>query len=159
MLLKSDASCIPGREELKTCHFLPMASVVHCSLAKLACEADLQCNSRWGVFVSECEVETTGGACSQRCNGLLAAATATPQGQSLKTCTCTEREDQLCIHLRENILGACTTSTLSSISPSNNSVTSFPRTENGAEPSASEEITFSSLLLWAIFTVRTFNAF
>ncbi|VDM67192.1 unnamed protein product [Strongylus vulgaris] len=41
-LLKSDASCIPGREELKTCHFLPMAPIVHCSLAKLACEADLQ---------------------------------------------------------------------------------------------------------------------
>ncbi|EPB73359.1 hypothetical protein ANCCEY_07519 [Ancylostoma ceylanicum] len=41
-LLKSDASCIPGREELKLCHFLPMAPIVHCSLAKLACEADLQ---------------------------------------------------------------------------------------------------------------------
>ncbi|VDO52549.1 unnamed protein product [Haemonchus placei] len=78
---KSDASCIPGREELKQCHFLPAAPLVHCSLAKLACEADLQCNSKWGVFISECEAESARGECSERCYGLLAETVATPHGQ------------------------------------------------------------------------------
>ncbi|VDP49327.1 unnamed protein product [Heligmosomoides polygyrus] len=48
-LLRSDATCIPGREELRHCNFLPTASVVHCSLAKLACEADLQVIDRLSI--------------------------------------------------------------------------------------------------------------
>ncbi|KAL6736417.1 hypothetical protein Aduo_006772 [Ancylostoma duodenale] len=157
-LLKSDASCIPGREELKLCHFLPMAPIVHCSLAKLACEADLQCNSQWGVFVSECEAETARGECSTRCHGLLAAAMATPHGQALESCTCTEREDQLCTHLRDNILGACTKPTPPPPSPSDNSVTSPPVTspENEVEPTASAEIIFPSLLLCTLLAIRLF---
>ncbi|VDM53778.1 unnamed protein product [Angiostrongylus costaricensis] len=50
ILLRSDTSCLPGREELRTCHFLPTASTVHCSLVKLACEADLQVIDRLLVY-------------------------------------------------------------------------------------------------------------
>ncbi|KAE9414754.1 hypothetical protein Angca_006911, partial [Angiostrongylus cantonensis] len=129
ILLRSDTSCLPGREELRTCHFLPTASIVHCSLVKLACEADLQCNSQWGVFISECEAESARGECSARCYGLLAATKSTPYGQAFGSCTCTEREDQLCIHLRDNILNACRRSfqpTPSSPAPGDNSITTMP---------------------------------
>ncbi|CAJ0605066.1 unnamed protein product [Cylicocyclus nassatus] len=157
-LLKTDASCIPGREELKTCHFLPMAPIVHCSLAKLACEADLQCNSQWGVFVSECEAETSRGECSERCRGLLTATMATPHGQAFETCTCTEREDQLCINLRDNILGACVKPTPPPPSPSDNSITQSPTsvTDNEVEPTASAQILFPSVLLCALLAIRLF---
>ncbi|KJH51320.1 GDNF/GAS1 domain protein [Dictyocaulus viviparus] len=122
-LLRSDVSCIPSREELRKCHFLPEAPIVHCSLAKLACEANLQCNAQWGAFVSECEAESARGECSARCHGLLVATKATPQGQALDSCTCTEREDQLCIHLRDNILGSCSKPTPPPPSPGDNSIT------------------------------------
>ncbi|VDL75521.1 unnamed protein product [Nippostrongylus brasiliensis] len=151
-LLRSDASCIPGREELKTCHFLPSAPVVHCSLAKLACEADLQvimvdidcvmcspsifsaavfpiteCNSKWGVFVSECEAESARGECSPRCYGLLAEAVLTPYGQP----------------------------TPPPPAPGDNSITSAPGDNNGdISSSSSEHILLPSMLLCGLLAAQ-----
>ncbi|WKX97237.1 hypothetical protein Q1695_013140 [Nippostrongylus brasiliensis] len=154
-LLRSDASCIPGRGELKTCHFLPTAPVVHCSLAKLACEADLQCNSKWGVFVSECEAESARGECSPRCYGLLAEAVLTPYGQAFDGCSCTEREDQLCTHLKDNILGACSKPTPPPPAPGDNSITSAPGDNNGdISSSSSEHILLPSMLLCGLLAAQ-----
>lgn len=41
-LLRTDASCVPGRYELEKCGFLPNKQPKHCSFAKLICETDLQ---------------------------------------------------------------------------------------------------------------------
>uniref|UniRef100_A0A7I4Y1N8 Growth arrest-specific 1a n=1 Tax=Haemonchus contortus TaxID=6289 RepID=A0A7I4Y1N8_HAECO len=157
-LLRSDASCIPGREELKQCHFLPAAPLVHCSLAKLACEADLQCNSKWGVFISECEAESARGECSERCYGLLAETVATPHGQAFESCTCTEREDQLCIHLKDNILDACNKPTPSPPAPGDNSITSLPTdfSSHGHGHVSSTTISSPCLLLCAMFLIQLF---
>lgn len=157
-LLRSDATCIPGREELRHCNFLPTASVVHCSLAKLACEADLQCNSKWGVFVSECEAESARGECSARCHGLLAETLATPHGQTFASCTCTEREDQLCVHLKDTILNACTKPTPPPPSPGDNSITSSPDDFSVDISSSSSplQIVFPSVLLCALLAARLF---
>lgn len=40
-LLRSDATCVPGRYELEKCGFLPNKTPKHCSFAKLICESDL----------------------------------------------------------------------------------------------------------------------
>ncbi|CAI4221495.1 unnamed protein product [Auanema sp. JU1783] len=133
-LLRSDASCIHGREELRTCNFLPTGDQVHCSLAKLACEADLQCNSKWGIFFSECEAETGRGECSPKCAGFLREATSTPHGQAFINCTCTDREDQLCHNLKNNVLNVCNKPTAPSTSVDNNSV--IENSNDSMEPSA-----------------------
>ena len=107
-LLRSDASCVPGKSELEQCGFLPNKSPKHCSFAKLICEADLQCNSKWEVFISECEAETSLGQCSEKCRKHLNATTSsTSQGAEFNTCTCTDKDDQLCIKLKDTVLKAC----------------------------------------------------
>ncbi|CAD6190237.1 unnamed protein product [Caenorhabditis auriculariae] len=154
-LLRSDATCIPGREELRTCNFLPAEPTVHCSLAKLACEADLQCNAKWGVFISECESEASKGECSEKCRGLLRQTTATSFGSPFSNCTCTERDDELCQSLRDNMLGACLKESSGSVpAPGDNSVTESPIDDQ--EPSKSALQTFPLLLLCTLFVIRLF---
>jgi len=80
---------------------------MHCNLAKLVCEADLQCNAKWEVFVAECEAEAAQGQCSTRCASHLIETTNTLVGGSLVNCTCTQRSDQLCDNLRDTVLRAC----------------------------------------------------
>ncbi|KHN85320.1 Growth arrest-specific protein 1 -like protein [Toxocara canis] len=48
-LLRTDASCIPGRHELELCNLLPSKSPLHCNLAKLACEADMEVSYYCGL--------------------------------------------------------------------------------------------------------------
>ncbi|GMT14572.1 hypothetical protein PFISCL1PPCAC_5869, partial [Pristionchus fissidentatus] len=151
-LMRSDASCLPGRDELKTCNFLPLGSTVHCSLVKLSCEADLECNSSWEAFVSECEAESKKGACPARCSSLLSAVTSSQNGASFATCSCTDKEDQLCEHLRDNVIGTCT-KPLSPSSPSiPNSITEVPSSSR-IHPETSEDVSASSSLPLMVPTV------
>ncbi|KAI1712508.1 growth arrest-specific protein 1 like protein [Ditylenchus destructor] len=106
-LLRTDATCVPGRYELEKCGFLPNKSPKHCSFAKLMCETDLQCNAKWEVFISECEAETNEGRCPEKCKRQLNATLATPLGGALADCTCTDKEDNRCIQLREISLRSC----------------------------------------------------
>ncbi|VDN06081.1 unnamed protein product [Thelazia callipaeda] len=106
-LLRTDISCIPGRYELELCNLVPNKSPVYCNLAKLACEADLLCSSRYGIFVSECELEATHGECSPRCHDLMKDTLKTSQGAAYNNCTCTDKDDKLCYHLKDIILRSC----------------------------------------------------
>ncbi|CAD5214124.1 unnamed protein product [Bursaphelenchus xylophilus] len=106
-LLRTDASCVPGRYELEKCGLLPTRSPKHCSMAKLVCETDLQCNAKWEVFISECEGETNQGRCSEQCRQHLNATLSTANGADLKTCTCTDKEDQRCLQLKDITLRTC----------------------------------------------------
>ncbi|KAL3090908.1 hypothetical protein niasHS_007283 [Heterodera schachtii] len=107
-LLRTDASCVPGRYELEKCGFLPNKSPKHCSFAKLICETDLQCNSKWEVFVSECEADTNElGHCPEKCRRHLNATLNTQHGAAFATCTCTDKEDGRCTQLRELTLLPC----------------------------------------------------
>ncbi|KAK6019640.1 GDNF/GAS1 domain protein [Ostertagia ostertagi] len=135
--------------------FLPK---LHCPFAvcENGCEVIFQCNSKWGVFVSECEAESARGECSARCYGLLAETMATPHGQAFESCTCTEREDQLCIHLRNNILDACSKPTPPPPAPGDNSVTLSPIDSIGDGQTSSAQIFFPSLLLCALLTIRLY---
>ncbi|CAB3405281.1 unnamed protein product [Caenorhabditis bovis] len=128
VLLRTDATCIPGRDELRACHFLPAESTVHCSLGKLACEADLQCNSKFGVFMSECEPDAARGVCSDKCKSLLNQTIETAVGAVFNNCTCTTRDDQLCTNLKDNLLAVCLKSAPggATLSPNDNSVTDGP---------------------------------
>uniref|UniRef100_A0A8R1TKK7 GDNF/GAS1 domain-containing protein n=2 Tax=Onchocerca TaxID=6281 RepID=A0A8R1TKK7_ONCVO len=121
-LLRTDISCIPGRYELELCNLIPNKLPVYCNLAKLACEADLMCSSRYGIFASECESEATHGDCSSRCRELLNDTLKTQQGAALIDCTCTDKDDKLCQHLKDVILKSCMT----------NSKTLTPPTENNS---------------------------
>ncbi|CAG9535019.1 unnamed protein product [Cercopithifilaria johnstoni] len=106
-LLRTDISCIPGRYELELCNLIPKKLPVYCNLAKLACEADLICSSRYGVFTSECESEAAHGECSVRCRELLNDTLKTQQGAAFIDCTCTDKDDKLCLHLKDVILKSC----------------------------------------------------
>ncbi|CAD5210448.1 unnamed protein product [Bursaphelenchus okinawaensis] len=106
-LLRTDASCVPGRYELEKCGLLPLKSPKHCSMAKLVCETDLQCNAKWEVFVSECEGETNQGRCSEQCRQHLNATLSTTNGADLRECTCTDKEDQRCLQLKDITLKTC----------------------------------------------------
>jgi len=106
-LLRTDATCVPGRYELEKCGFLPNKSPKHCSFAKLICETDLQCNAKWEVFISECEAETNEGRCPDKCKKQLNATLSTSFGGALADCTCTDKEDNRCIQLREISLRSC----------------------------------------------------
>uniref|UniRef100_A0A914GWW9 GDNF/GAS1 domain-containing protein n=1 Tax=Globodera rostochiensis TaxID=31243 RepID=A0A914GWW9_GLORO len=107
-LLRTDASCVPGRYELEKCGFLPNKSPKHCSFAKLICETDLQCNSKWEVFVSECEADTNElGHCPEKCHRHLNATLSTQHGAAFASCTCTDKEDGRCTQLRELTLLPC----------------------------------------------------
>lgn len=106
-LLRTDASCVPGRYELEKCGFLPMKTPKHCQLAKLICETDLKCNAKWEVFISECEAETNQGRCSSLCRQHLNSTLATQNGSGLSGCTCTDKEDGRCVQLRDVTLRAC----------------------------------------------------
>ncbi|KAE9549105.1 hypothetical protein FO519_007687 [Halicephalobus sp. NKZ332] len=149
-LLRSDASCVPGRAELEQCGFLPNKSPKHCNFVKLICEANLQCNSKWEVFISECESETSQGQCSEKCKKHLNSTLSTPQGSDFSTCTCTDKEDQLCVNLRDNVLKACTDNNETSKSPSTpgRSTTPKPRvTVVPGEPDSSSLNSFSFITL------------
>ncbi|TMS34783.1 hypothetical protein L596_002304 [Steinernema carpocapsae] len=106
-LLRTDTSCLTGRSELEKCNFLPNRKPLHCDLAKLVCDASLQCNAKWQVFFSECESEAAKGQCSDKCRTLLQATFATEQGAAFQSCTCTDKEDQLCEQLKGTTLRAC----------------------------------------------------
>ncbi|CAK5082127.1 unnamed protein product [Meloidogyne enterolobii] len=109
-LLRTDASCVPGRYELEKCGFLPNKLPKHCLLAKLICEIDLQCNSKWEVFISECEANRNNNDiqnCSDKCRKYLNSTLSTQQGIAFSSCTCTDKEDGRCIQLREGTLQAC----------------------------------------------------
>uniref|UniRef100_A0A0N4ZBA1 GDNF domain-containing protein n=1 Tax=Parastrongyloides trichosuri TaxID=131310 RepID=A0A0N4ZBA1_PARTI len=107
LLLRTDTSCVPGRDELEKCGLLPNMEEKHCSLQKIICETDMRCNAKWELFVSECESETTNGQCTQKCQQLFNATISTKAGATLPLCTCTDKEDQLCEHLRDNVIGRC----------------------------------------------------
>ncbi|CAJ0585709.1 unnamed protein product, partial [Mesorhabditis spiculigera] len=107
VLLKTDGSCVHGRDELRQCNFMPNGKVVHCGIAKLACEGDMQCQSKLQVYMSECEAETARGECSGKCQGFLKQLTSVPHGKLFETCTCTEKEDQLCRKMRDEVLQPC----------------------------------------------------
>uniref|UniRef100_A0A0N5C0X8 GDNF domain-containing protein n=1 Tax=Strongyloides papillosus TaxID=174720 RepID=A0A0N5C0X8_STREA len=107
LLLRTDASCLPGKDELEKCGFLPNLEEKHCSLQKLVCETDMRCNAKWELFVSECETESTTGNCSPKCQQLLNGTLTTKAGEGFSLCTCTDKEDQLCEHLRDDIIGKC----------------------------------------------------
>lgn len=119
-LLRTDVSCIPGRYELELCHLIPNREPIYCNLAKLACEADLMCSSRYGIFASECEVEATHGDCNVRCRELMNDILTTRQGSAFLNCTCTDKEDQLCLHLRDVLLQSCIAYPKSTIQPVSN---------------------------------------
>uniref|UniRef100_A0A0M3KH55 Growth arrest-specific protein 1 homolog (inferred by orthology to a C. elegans protein) n=1 Tax=Anisakis simplex TaxID=6269 RepID=A0A0M3KH55_ANISI len=106
-LLRTDASCIPGRYEMKMCNLLPERSPLHCNLAKLICEADMTCNAKWEVFTSECESDAVHDQCSDQCKQRLQDTFATEKGAALAHCTCTKQEDQLCENLKNTTLKAC----------------------------------------------------
>ena len=154
-LLRSDASCVPGRTELEQCGFLPNKSPKHCNFVKLICEADLQCNSKWEVFISECEAETSQGQCSEKCKKHLNTTLSTPQGADFSTCTCTDKEDQLCINLKDTILKSCTeksNETPKSPSTSGRPVTQKPRvTPVPGEPDTAASQSFSLVTLVVCF--------
>lgn len=116
-LLRTDASCVPGRYELEKCGLLPTRSPKHCGMAKLVCETDLQCNAKWEVFMSECEAETNQGRCSAQCRQHLNATLGTQSGADLRACTCTDKEDQRCVQLRDITLRTC----LEPVSPASDS--------------------------------------
>uniref|UniRef100_A0A8R1IEY0 GDNF/GAS1 domain-containing protein n=1 Tax=Caenorhabditis japonica TaxID=281687 RepID=A0A8R1IEY0_CAEJA len=145
ILLRSDATCIPGRDELRTCNFLPAESTVHCSLGKLACEGDLQCNSKFGVFMSECEADAAKGACNEKCKTLLKQTIETSVGSVFSNCTCTARDDQLCTNLKDNLLGVCLKNAPGSatLSPSDNSITDAPAGNDLADSSVGTNFQFA----------------
>ncbi|PIO56495.1 hypothetical protein TELCIR_22105 [Teladorsagia circumcincta] len=76
--------------------------------------------------------------------------------QAFESCTCTEREDQLCIHLRNNILDACSKPTPPPPAPGDNSVTLSPTDFIGDGQTSSAQIFFPSLLLCALLTIRLY---
>ncbi|CAL2031893.1 unnamed protein product [Caenorhabditis brenneri] len=157
ILLRSDATCIPGRDELRTCNFLPAESTVHCSLGKLACEGDLQCNSKFGVFMSECEADAARGACSEKCKTLLNQTIETSVGSIFSNCTCTARDDQLCTNLKDNLLGVCLKNTPGvTLSPSDNSITDAPGGNDLADSSVSHPSTIISAISMYLLTVLFF---
>ncbi|KAM3715696.1 Growth arrest-specific protein [Dirofilaria immitis] len=122
-LLRTDISCIPSRYELELCNLIPHKLPVYCNLAKLACEADLMCSSRFGMFTSECERETIHDDCSPRCRELLNDTLKTQQGSAFIDCTCTDKDDKLCQHLKDVILKSCMTNSKPTILPiDNNSI-------------------------------------
>ncbi|VDD85151.1 unnamed protein product [Enterobius vermicularis] len=41
-LLRTDLSCLQARHELEICNLMPNKTPLHCNLARLACESDLQ---------------------------------------------------------------------------------------------------------------------
>ncbi|KAK6103391.1 GDNF/GAS1 domain family protein [Brugia pahangi] len=106
-LLRTDISCIPGRYELELCNLVPKKLPIYCNLAKLACEADLMCSSRYGIFTSECESEASHGDCSLRCRELLNDTLKTQHGAAFIDCTCTDKDDKLCQHLKDVTLKSC----------------------------------------------------
>uniref|UniRef100_A0A158Q704 GDNF domain-containing protein n=1 Tax=Elaeophora elaphi TaxID=1147741 RepID=A0A158Q704_9BILA len=106
-LLRTDISCLPGRYELELCNLIPKKLPVYCNLAKLACEADLMCSSRYSIFTSECESEAARSECSVRCRELLNETLKTQQGGAFVDCTCTDKDDKLCQHLKDVILKSC----------------------------------------------------
>ncbi|CAJ0959670.1 unnamed protein product, partial [Mesorhabditis belari] len=159
VLLKTDGSCVHGRDELRQCNFMPNGDVVHCGIAKLACEGDLQCQSKLQVYMSECEAETAKGECSTKCHGFLKQLTTVPYGKLFEKCTCTEREDQLCRKMRDEILQPCVNPkpTADPTSPSGHST---PRPPTRSRPSSSDidpsssNIVFPSLILCALLATR-----
>ncbi|KAF8361038.1 phg-1 [Pristionchus pacificus] len=153
-LLRSDASCLPGRDELKTCNFLPLGATVHCSLVKLSCEADLECNSAWEAFVSECEAESKKGSCPARCSSLLSAVTSSHNGAAFASCSCTDKDDQLCEHLKDNVIGTCTKPSIPSSSSIPNSITEVPSSRS--QPEMPQDVSSSSFLSFTIPTVLLF---
>uniref|UniRef100_A0A0N4UAY8 GDNF domain-containing protein n=1 Tax=Dracunculus medinensis TaxID=318479 RepID=A0A0N4UAY8_DRAME len=102
-LLRTDVSCLPARHELELCNLLPNKMPTYCSLTKLICEADLQCNAKWGIFMSECEAEAENGRCNKRCSDRLNDTIETFHGTALSSCTCNENDDELCKILRKTV--------------------------------------------------------
>uniref|UniRef100_A0A914Q4Z1 GDNF/GAS1 domain-containing protein n=1 Tax=Panagrolaimus davidi TaxID=227884 RepID=A0A914Q4Z1_9BILA len=171
-LLRTDASCVPGRSELDQCGFLPNKSPKHCNFAKLICEADLQCNSKWEVFISECEAETNIGQCSDKCRKHLNSTLSTSQGSEFSSCSCTDKDDQLCIKLKDTVLKACMDKPTNSVIPKESST---PITSTGSrgtipprvgrptvtpdEPDAAVSLSLSLLALVISFLIASQNFF
>ncbi|KHN76231.1 Growth arrest-specific protein 1 -like protein [Toxocara canis] len=82
-----------------------------------------KCNAKWGVFVSECEVDASHAQCNQKCRDRLKQTFATKQGAALAKCTCTNRDDKLCDNLKNVVLRACTTPPVQEVTPMDNSIT------------------------------------
>lgn len=61
------------------------------------------------MFTSECESEAAHGDCSVRCRELLNDTLKTQQGAAFIDCTCTDKDDKLCQHLKDAILKSCMT--------------------------------------------------
>ncbi|VDP49329.1 unnamed protein product [Heligmosomoides polygyrus] len=83
---------------------------------------------------------------------------ANAQPDTFASCTCTEREDQLCVHLKDTILNACTKPTPPPPSPGDNSITSSPDDFSVDISSSSSplQIVFPSVLLCALLAARLF---
>uniref|UniRef100_A0A1I7Z6V0 GDNF domain-containing protein n=1 Tax=Steinernema glaseri TaxID=37863 RepID=A0A1I7Z6V0_9BILA len=138
-LLRTDTSCLTGRTELEKCNFLPNQQPLHCDLAKLVCDASLPCNAKWQVFISECEAEAAKGQCSEKCRSLLVATFATEHGAAFQTCTCTDKEDQLCEQLKNTTLKACSEAP----APTNavNHAPAMGESGDGRQPETSQKTT------------------
>uniref|UniRef100_A0AC35U5N0 GDNF domain-containing protein n=1 Tax=Rhabditophanes sp. KR3021 TaxID=114890 RepID=A0AC35U5N0_9BILA len=106
-LLRTDASCVPGKDELRKCGFLPNLEEKHCLLQKIVCETNMQCNAKWELFFSECEADSATGNCSDKCQQLYKAVASTKSGLGFNLCTCTDKDDQICEHIRDNVIGKC----------------------------------------------------
>uniref|UniRef100_A0A914VV59 GDNF/GAS1 domain-containing protein n=1 Tax=Plectus sambesii TaxID=2011161 RepID=A0A914VV59_9BILA len=106
-LLRTDMSCLLGpRQEMELCDLVPNGSTLHCTLAKLACEADMLCQAKLDVFVAECEADVSERKCTEKCARRFADTLKTTRGAAFSNCTCW-RQDPLCDHLNDHILSAC----------------------------------------------------
>lgn len=74
---------------------------------EIAVYDQIKCNAKWEIFVSECEAETSQGRCSEKCRQHLNATLATQNGAEFASCTCTDKEDNRCIRLKDVSLKAC----------------------------------------------------
>ncbi|KAI1715207.1 growth arrest-specific protein 1 like protein [Ditylenchus destructor] len=102
-LLRTDATCVPGRYELEKCGF-PTKQIPETLQFRQTYVRDgpaVQCQ------MGSCEAETNEGRCPEKCKRQLNATLATPLGGALADCTCTDKEDNRCIQLREISLRSC----------------------------------------------------
>ncbi|VDN88619.1 unnamed protein product [Brugia pahangi] len=77
------------------------------STANCSCPEQILCSSRYGIFTSECESEASHGDCSLRCRELLNDTLKTQHGAAFIDCTCTDKDDKLCQHLKDVTLKSC----------------------------------------------------
>ncbi|VDK70097.1 unnamed protein product [Litomosoides sigmodontis] len=74
------------------------------------------------MFTSECESEAAHGDCSVRCRELLNDTLKTQQGAAFFDCTCTDKDDKLCEHLKDVTLKSCMTNSRVTILPVENNL-------------------------------------